>query len=56
MACDSNGNVEWGNTHGGIAGAELVAADGGTVYVLRDSEPNSDKRVVLYRLSAKDGA
>ena len=56
LACDTKGNVEWGNTHGGIAGAQLVAADGGTVYVLRDSEPNSDKRVVLYRLSAKDGA
>ncbi len=56
LACDSSGKVQWGNTHGGIAGAQMVTADGGVVYVLRDSDPNPEKRVVLYRLNAKDGA
>ena len=56
LACDTKGNVQWGNTHGGIAGAQLVAADGGNVYVVRDGEPNPKGLVVLYRLNAEDGA
>ena len=32
VACDQDGNVQWKNSRGGMAGAELVAVDGGTVY------------------------
>ncbi|HUU98157.1 MAG TPA: PQQ-binding-like beta-propeller repeat protein, partial [Phycisphaerae bacterium] len=33
LALDLNGNVQWKNSRGGMAGAELVAVDAGTVYV-----------------------
>ena len=33
LATDLDGNVQWKNSRGGMAGAELVAVDGGTVYV-----------------------
>ena len=33
LAVDLDGNVQWKNSRGGMAGAELVAVDAGTVYV-----------------------
>ncbi|MBM4020430.1 MAG: hypothetical protein FJ288_19285, partial [Planctomycetes bacterium] len=33
LACDLQGNVQWKHTHGGMGGAEVVAVDGGIVYV-----------------------
>jgi len=56
LATDLEGNVKWSNTHGGIAGAPRVAVDGGIVYVLRETDPQGQKKVVLYRLDAKTGA
>ena len=32
LACDLKGGVQWKNNRGGMAGAELVAVDNGTVY------------------------
>ena len=55
LGCDPDGNVQWNNTHGGIAGALRVAVDQGTVYVQRESDPSPDKKVILYRVDAKDG-
>lgn len=56
LGCDADGNVRWNNTHGGIAGASRVAVDAGHVYIQRESDPHGDKKIVLYRLSAKDGS
>jgi len=47
LACDLDGHVQWNNTHGGIAGAWLVAVDGDTVYALNDT--------TLYRVEKKGG-
>ncbi|MDQ2731632.1 MAG: PQQ-binding-like beta-propeller repeat protein, partial [Armatimonadota bacterium] len=47
VAVDLKGNVVWKNTHGGMAGAQRVAVDNGTVYVL-----NGDS---IYRVDAKTG-
>ncbi|MGB2613808.1 MAG: PQQ-binding-like beta-propeller repeat protein, partial [Phycisphaerae bacterium] len=47
LACDLDGKVQWNNTHGGIAGASLVAVDGDTVYALNES--------TLYRVEKKGG-
>ncbi|NQT18899.1 MAG: hypothetical protein HQ592_04280, partial [Planctomycetes bacterium] len=33
VACDLEANVAWKHTHGGMGGAQLVAVDGGIVYV-----------------------
>ena len=56
LACDLQGAVQWNNAHGGIGGAQMVAVDGDTVYVVRETEPQGDKKVVLYRLVAATGA
>jgi len=34
VACDPDGNVQWKLSRGGMSGAELVTADGGTVYAM----------------------
>ena len=47
VASDFQGNVLWRNTHGGIAGAQHVAVDHGTLYIL-----NGDS---IYRVDAKTG-
>ncbi|MDQ2686859.1 MAG: hypothetical protein M3Y28_03225, partial [Armatimonadota bacterium] len=49
VATDLAGNVIWKNTRSGIAGAGLVAASNGVVYVLNGSKD-------LYHLNAKDGS
>ena len=49
LACDRQGNVVWKNSRGGMAGAELVAVDRGTVYV-QNWGGN------LYRLEAGKGS
>jgi outer membrane protein assembly factor BamB len=48
VACDLEGNVQWKHTHGGMGGAEVVAVDGGIVYV-------DDGGRLVYRLDAKTG-
>jgi len=48
LACDLQGNVQWKHTHGGMGGAEVVAVDGGIVYVDKWAS-------LIYRLDAKTG-
>ena len=48
VACDLEGNVQWKHTHGGMGGAEIVAVDGGIVYVNKWGS-------LIYRLDAKTG-
>jgi DNA-binding beta-propeller fold protein YncE len=48
LACDLQGNVLWRNTRGGIGGADLIAVDQGTVYVLNHTS--------LYRVTADKGS
>ena len=48
LACDLQGKVQWKHTNGGIGGAEVVAVDGGIVYV-------NDGGKLIYRLDAKTG-
>ena len=48
VACDLQGNVQWKHTHGGMGGAEIVAVDGGIVYVNKWAS-------LIYRLDAKTG-
>ncbi|HUU94083.1 MAG TPA: PQQ-binding-like beta-propeller repeat protein, partial [Phycisphaerae bacterium] len=49
VACDLQGQVQWKHTHGGMGGAEIVAVDGGIVYVNKWAN-------LIYRLDAKTGA
>ncbi|NQT18244.1 MAG: hypothetical protein HQ592_00970, partial [Planctomycetes bacterium] len=49
LACDLQGNVQWKHTHGGMGGAEVVAVDGGIVYVDKWAS-------LIYRLDAKTGS
>jgi hypothetical protein len=48
LGCDLEGNVQWHNTHGGIAGASNVAVDGPALF--------ANNNGTLYRLNAQDGA
>ena len=48
VACDLQGKVQWKHTHGGMGGAEIVAVDGGIVYVNKWAN-------LIYRLDAKTG-
>ncbi len=48
VACDTDGNVQWRLSRGGMSGAELVTVDGGTVYAM-----NWDG--LLFRADAKTG-
>ena len=48
VACDLDGNVIWRNSRKSMAGASMLAGDGGLVYI--QSQPG-----VLYRLSAGEG-
>ncbi len=48
LACDLQGKVQWKHTNGGIGVAEVVAVDGGIVYV-------NDGGKLIYRLDAKTG-
>ena len=48
LACDLQGQVQWKHTHGGMGGAEVVAVDGGIVYVDKWAS-------LIYRLDAKTG-
>lgn len=48
VACDLQGQVQWKHTHGGMGGAEIVAVDGGIVYVNKWAS-------LIYRLDAKTG-
>ena len=48
LACDLAGNVQWKHTHGGMGGAEVVAVDGGIVYVDKWGQ-------LIYRLDSKTG-
>ena len=48
VACDLQGNLQWKHTHGGMGGAEIVAVDGGIVYVNKWAN-------LIYRLDAKSG-
>ena len=48
LACDLQGKVQWKHTHGGMGGAEVVAVDGGIVYVDKWAS-------LIYRLDAKTG-
>jgi outer membrane protein assembly factor BamB len=49
LACDLQGQVQWKHTHGGMGGAEVVAVDGGIVYVDKWAS-------LIYRLDAKTGS
>ncbi len=49
LACDRQGHVLWKNSREGMAGAELLAADHGTLYVQHWGG-------CLYRLNTKDGS
>ncbi|MGB2821057.1 MAG: PQQ-binding-like beta-propeller repeat protein [Phycisphaerae bacterium] len=49
LACDLDGNIQWKNSRGGMAGCTRVAVDGRTVYA-------QNWKGVLYRLDATTGA
>ena len=48
LACDFDGNIQWRNSRGGMAGCTRVAVADGTVY-------GQNWKGVLYRLDAKTG-
>ncbi len=54
LACDREGNVQWKNIRGGIAGAAPLAVDGGTVYAYNDVGGFAAKGI--YRVDAKTGS
>lgn len=53
LGCDLNGNVQWKNIRQGMAGAEYVAVDGGTVYAANWGGEGGN---ILYRVSANNGS
>jgi sugar lactone lactonase YvrE len=53
VAMAPDGTPRWSNIRGGIAGANLVASDGKTVYVFNPYGQYSS--VAVYRLGARDG-
>ena len=50
VACDLEGRPVWNHTRGGIGGAQALAVDGGTVYVLDRITAS-----ILYRLDSVSG-
>ncbi len=53
LGCDLNGNVQWKNIRQGMAGAEYVAVDGGTVYAANWGDEGGN---ILYRVNAANGS
>ena len=53
LGCDLNGNVQWKNNRQGMAGAEFVAVDHGTVYAANWGDEGGN---VLYRVQAANGS
>lgn len=53
VGVDNNGNVQWRNIRGGIATANPVAADGGTVYAFNNTGQYAAR--AIYRVDAKSG-
>jgi hypothetical protein len=53
QACDLNGNIQWKNIRGGIAGAGPIAADGTTVYVYNGIDAYAKK--AIYRVDSRTG-
>ena len=52
LACDLEGNVRWKHKYGGFGGAELLAVEGGLVYVGN----SSGSPQVLFRLDTATGS
>jgi len=58
LACDLDGNVKWKNKHGGIAGARVISAADGVVYILGGSAYGPAGTMdggAIYKLKAADG-
>jgi len=53
VACDVEGNIQWKNIRGGIAGASLLAGDGATVFAFNNVGQYA--ALAVYRLDAKTG-
>ncbi|MHC4198442.1 MAG: hypothetical protein ACYSU0_00425 [Planctomycetota bacterium] len=53
VACDLDGNIRWKNIRGGIAGADLIATDGETVFAFNPIGQYVAK--AIYRVDARTG-